>query len=437
MDHEIDTAAKRARLAPRRNPYWFGISGGRGGLSLGYRRVVRGPGTWIAKIVIDGARIEGRIALADDIKDKPGALSYAQGTARALEWGRQQFATIESHAANGEAAVPTVGSAVERYIDARKQRSAAGLNAGSRLRRHVLADATFSAIRLARLRSEDFDRWRARLQPAGKKPTAGRGKKAKAETKARALKPATINRLLNDLRAALNAAAEKHRRELSSNVAAEIKIGTRALAAADEARRQLLTDKQIRKIVESAYVVDEDFGAVVMLAAATGARFSQLMRVTVGNVQHNRQRVLIPASHKGRGQKAYPLIAVPIGLDVLARLERLTLGRNADEPLLLRWIYRQVSPLQWDRHERRPWCCVQETARPWSKTVELSQAPEGTVMYALRHSSIVRGLNAGLPIRLVAALHDTSVQMIEKHYAAFIVDASEEIARRAIMSFAT
>jgi len=57
-------------------------------------------------------------------------------------------------------------------------------------------------------------------------------------------------------------------------------------------------------------------------------------------------------------------------------------------------------------------------------------------MYALRHSSIVRALGAGLPIRLVAALHDTSVEMIEKHYAAFIVDATEELARRATMSFA-
>jgi len=32
---EIDTAAKRVRLAPRKNPYWRGIAGGRGGVSLG------------------------------------------------------------------------------------------------------------------------------------------------------------------------------------------------------------------------------------------------------------------------------------------------------------------------------------------------------------------------------------------------------------------
>lgn len=38
---------------------------------------------------------------------------------------------------------------------------------------------------------------------------------------------------------------------------------------------------------------------------------------------------------------------------------------------------------------------------------------EEIVPYALRHTSIVRGLRVGLPTRLVAALHDTSVGMIE------------------------
>jgi hypothetical protein len=56
-------------------------------------------------------------------------------------------------------------------------------------------------------------------------------------------------------------------------------------------------------------------------------------------------------------------------------------------------------------------------------------------MYALRHSSIVRGLKKNLPVRLVAALHDTSVEMIEKHYAAYIIDMTEEMARQMLMPF--
>jgi integrase len=60
-------------------------------------------------------------------------------------------------------------------------------------------------------------------------------------------------------------------------------------------------------------------------------------------------------------------------------------------------------------------------------------ALEGTVPYALRHSSIVRAIRNGLPIRLVAALHDTSVVMIERHYGRWIADGLEEIASRAVV----
>jgi len=57
----------------------------------------------------------------------------------------------------------------------------------------------------------------------------------------------------------------------------------------------------------------------------------------------------------------------------------------------------------------------------------------GVVPYALRHSSIVRGIAAGLPIRLVAAMHDTSVAMIEKHYSRWIVEGLEDLTARAII----
>ena len=35
--------------------------------------------------------------------------------------------------------------------------------------------------------------------------------------------------------------------------------------------------------------------------------------------------------------------------------------------------------------------------------------------YALRHSSIIRALLAGVPVRVVAVNHDTSVTMLERN----------------------
>ena len=102
----------------------------------------------------------------------------------------------------------------------------------------------------------------------------------------------------------------------------------------------------------------------------------------------------------------------------------------------MRWLKRQTGPFRWEKVERSHWKTASETDRMWDATIAAAKLPGNTVMYALRHSSIVRGLRAGLPVRLVAALHDTSTVMIEKHYAAYIIDATEELARRAVVSLA-
>jgi hypothetical protein len=47
------------------------------------------------------------------------------------------------------------------------------------------------------------------------------------------------------------------------------------------------------------------------------------------------------------------------------------------------------------------------------------------------------GIVAGLPIRLVAQLHDTSVAMIESHYAAYAADAMDDLVAKAIIPLTT
>jgi hypothetical protein len=54
-------------------------------------------------------------------------------------------------------------------------------------------------------------------------------------------------------------------------------------------------------------------------------------------------------------------------------------------------------------------------------------------MYALRHSSIVRMLLQNVPIRLIASLHNTSVNMIERTYSKHITEHSDDISRRALL----
>ena len=64
-----------------------------------------------------------------------------------------------------------------------------------------------------------------------------------------------------------------------------------------------------------------------------------------------------------------------------------------------------------------------------------THGPEVTA-YALRHSSIVRQLLAGVPVRVVAHAHDTSVLMLERTYSRYISDHSDVLTRRALLDLA-
>jgi len=430
-DIDITTPSKRSKLPARRNPFWTKLAGQRGGVSLGYRRAEVGPGAWIAKVVVGGDRVEQKIGPADDDGAGLGSLTYRAAIAAALTWSQQQHAALEASKATGRTKAPTVASAVDQYIIARRKRSARnGADAERRLKRHVLSDEKFASIPLAKLRSSHIHDWRDRL------PVNDGGIQDPDVNATKGISASTLNRLLNDLRAALNAAVERHRRELSGATPMEIKIGTRAVPASSNARRQFLSNEQISAAVRAAFEVDEDFGFLVLLGAATGARHSQLRRITVGDVQIEMARIMVPAAGKGRNAGQKPPIAVPLTAGVLDRLAPILSGRDPDEPLLMRWHHVQVSTLKWKREGRRTWGEAAEIARPWAETVKRAELPTDTVFYACRHSSIIQGLRAGLPVRLIAAAHDTSVQMLEKHYSKYILDATEDLSRRAAFSLA-
>lgn len=435
---DIDTAPKRARLLSRKNPYWQGVSGGRGGVSLGYRKPAGGAGTWIAKIVVAGERSEERLGLANDDGAPADALPYRVAVAAALEWSGRQHAAMQARAEAPNAdREPTVRIAVEAYIRKRKKKSlVTGKDAESRLTLHVLSNQKFADAKLSKLRSSTIEDWREGLpirDAQADDDETEHKETGEDEAPRRFLAPSTVNRLLNDLRAALNDAAVKYRRQLPAFILPEIKLGTQALQiTTTTARKQILTDGQIRRVIDAAFTVDPDgdFGPLVLVMAATGARHSQIARLRVADVQAAQNRILVPGSRKGRSLRAKPPATVPVAADVIARLEPALSGRSNDEPLLMRWVYRQVGAFEWERDHRRAWGTASETDRLWKEVVAAAELPAGSVMYALRHSSIVRGLATGLPIRLVAALHDTSVTMIEAHYSAYITEATDEIARR-------
>jgi hypothetical protein len=87
------------------------------------------------------------------------------------------------------------------------------------------------------------------------------------------------------------------------------------------------------------------------------------------------------------------------------------------------------------RRAGRSWRFADEMRRLWLCALELAQLSTDLIPYALRHSSIVRMLNDNVPTRFVAAAHDTSIKMLEAHYAKFITAEVEDRIRATVRSF--
>ncbi|WP_376092781.1 tyrosine-type recombinase/integrase [Roseomonas sp. CCTCC AB2023176] len=427
-EHRLDTRAVRRALKQRPKPYFRVVRRGALPLHLGFYKQADGrPGTWIGRRYLGAEKYETQaLGIADDDPrteaDGVRVLTFDQAVAACTAWADGRLAA--ERAAAAVVSSPTVRAAVEDYIAFRKARSAtSGRDAGFSLTHHVLS-SPLADVPLAALTEEALTTWREGLR---------RGGKGVSSDHPPALSRATLARVLNDLRAALTATARRTR--LPGDVLTAIREGLRAPSAPDRAREaQVLPDADVRRLVEASLALDPDFGALVLVMAATGCRFDQAARMTVGDLQAGNGRLMVPMARKGRGTKAQTHAARPLPDDVVARLRPLVAGRKAGDPLLTRWHNRKVTgtgTIGWERDGRRAWRGAEEMQRPWRLALVKAELPGDLVPYSLRHSSIVRGLKAGLPVRLVAAAHDTSVAMIEKHYGAFIVDAAEELLRRA------
>jgi integrase len=146
------------------------------------------------------------------------------------------------------------------------------------------------------------------------------------------MKPATVVRLCKATKAALNLAA--HRDPRIANRAAW-RDGLSGIAEGFVSRNvQRLDDEQVRALIAAAYAIDSAFGLYVEVAAVTGARLSQIARLTVTDLQadNGTPRLMMPTSRKGRGRKAAKR-PVPITPALARKLES---KRAANAPLLLR-----------------------------------------------------------------------------------------------------
>jgi integrase len=392
---ETRTARLKLPIVGRNKPHWARIGQG---IALGYRRN-QGPGTWSVRVA-NGGRGAGHwtllIGTADDHDAANGdsVLTFWQAQDKARKLG-----LAARHGGDSGGKFGTVAEALAAYESDLKIRGG-DLGNVRRVRLHLAAALASKTV--ATLAARDFKPWRTAL--------------TKAE-----LSSAAINRSNSILKAVLNHAAN-HDERIGNRRAWE-----RALAGipdAVESRNVILGDETIRAIVAGAYQVSPEFGLLVEVSAVTGSRVSQLAGLVVRDLQSVRTdpRLMMPSSKKGRGRKKVTRRPVPIPPDLAMRLLANARDRAAEAPLLTK-----PSGEPWKRADH---------LRLFRRAVALAglDTVEPVItLYALRHSSIVRQLLAGTPIRLVAVAHDTSVSMIEKTYSRHIADVSDVPLRRAML----
>jgi integrase len=389
--NQLESRTQRLKLTPRKKPYMVRVSPG---VRLGYRRN-EGAGTW-SVIVADGAGSSWlkQFALADDFEAATDGhvLDFwqAQDKARVLARGGGDGSSDEGRPV-------TVLEALAAYETDLQGR---GGDAGNvtRVRFHLPASLASRTVGL--LSARELRHWRDALIKKG-------------------LRPATVKRHCKPLIAALNLAASLDPRITNRDA---WKIGLASLPGAEVARNAVISDDAVRRLIACAYDESPTFGLLVETAALTGARPSQLRRLEKRDLVAG-PRLMMPSSMKGRGQKRIERRPVPIPQSLAVALKRASAGRPDDAPLLL-------------RAAGNPWT-TNSHSEPFQRVAARAGLdPSEVTIYTLRHSSITRQLIGGVPIRVVASLHDTSVQMIEATYSKHIGDHSDTLVRRNLLDVA-
>jgi integrase len=373
----LENRSSRLRLQPRKKPYNAQIAPR---IALTYRRN-KGPGVWSVKAPF-GLK---KFALADDFEDANGetVMDYWQALEKARTLARAGEGSSDS--------LITVQEATDNYQADLAARGAEKGNA-TQIRRN-LTD-TLASKPVALLTEKELRAWRNSVVKRG-------------------LKPTSADRVAKVFKAALNLAAADDPRITNVNA---WKNGLKRLPDGDEvARNVILRDETVRAVVHACYEDEHRLGVFIDTLAETGARESQVLRVEVADLLDDSvaPRLMMPSSKKGRNRRIErrPL---PISSRLAAVLRQAAVGRAPHAPLLdkIRKISERFS----------------------AATKHLGLDPDATP-YALRHSSIVRMLLANIPLRVTASHHDTSVEMIERHYSRYISDVSDTLTRRTLLDF--
>ena len=420
---KLDTRNARLKL-PIEERHQEPLSPGR---YLVYRRPKSGAsGSWSAywcDLITHKKRLD-RLGAADDFLDADGAgiLTYAQAQAKAETWFKQQ-AEAAHFQATGETLRTgpyTVADAMQDYLRDAERRGVKGIGIMT-LTSNAHIIPALGALEVSKLTKPKLEDWLQSLAESSRRKT-GRKRVGEDEVKhlaapasddERRARKDTANRVLTNLRSALNLAYANGKvtgptpwRDVDrfKNVGA--------------ARVRFLNVEEQRRLVN---VCPAGFKELDQAALYTGCRYGELCRLAVRDFDAKAGSVFVEISKSGKSRH---ITLTQEGIDWFK-------GQVAGKPSGALMFTRsnakgierkgQTDPFGWAPHDQK---------KAMQKACEAAKV-EALGFHELRHTYASGLVNAGVPLAFVSAqLGHVDTKMVEKHYGHLCPTAKTEAIRK-------
>jgi integrase len=393
----LDSPTARAKLKISGKPYYRSIGPE---LHLGYRKG-KDARRWVVRLYLgDGQYRVENIGHADDIADADGVsvLDFwqAQEKARALQQ-RRMVVSAKRY---------TVGMAIKDYLDHLDGRPA---KEKTRLRLAAYVPRELADKELGDLTAPDLSAWlRGMIKMPPRARTAEGAKRNyrkvdMGDPEVIRQRKASANRVMNQLRAALNLAF-KNGKVHSDNAWRRVS----AFKETDAARIRYLTVAECQRLNNAC---DPEFRILVMAALQTGARYQELARLTVEDFNPDSGTLHIRKSKSGKQRH---IVLTEEGIELF---QGLAVGRKGSDLLL-----------------GREWRDTAQVPR-MALACERGKIDPPITFHGLRHTWASLSVMGGMPLMVVAKnLGHVSTRMVEKHYGhlapSYIADAIRQHAPR-------
>jgi site-specific recombinase XerD len=377
MTRRIDTVEARTKLPPRRHPYWQRVTTG---CSVGFRKMTAGStGTWLAWVYDPAA--------GKDTTHSLGVFEDLPAHARFSAAKKAAEALAEHLGQGGNADSMTVAEAGKAYVKhlVAEGRANTADDIEARFRRWVIGDK-LGRMDIRRLTATHLRAWRQQM--IGKAVVINpHADKERQQTRDRA--PASVNRDMAALRAALNHALEGG----AAMSDAAWRVALKPIPNADR-RRNLYLDRDERAALIKA--APTDLAQFLKGLALVPLRPGALAALTAGDFNESLSTLRVGQDKAGadRSIKLPPATAAFFASQRKYKLDAASLFMQADGT-------------GWNKDDWK---------KPIKTAAEVAGLPAATTAYVLRHSVITDLVIAGLDVLTVARLSGTSIAMIEKHY---------------------